>query len=138
MKQYGFYSYKKEDTNIKTLYTIEFTRNKKVFDIMGTSKFDYSLLNTLKFDYLQDAINTYNMLYYDETCLHVLMLEQIILNDEIILEQFKDMISFNILPQHIQKRISEVEIINNHFIEQTEKIESALSKYGLTINKLIS
>jgi len=137
MKQNGYYGYVKASTNIKTKYQIEFTQDKKVFDMMGTVKFSDDMLEKKEFDFLEDAINMYNVLYYNESILHVMLFEQIILNDEIILEQCKAMTSHNILPQHIQKRISQVENINNEFIEQNKKIELALSKYGMTINSLI-
>jgi len=137
MKQNGYYGYVKANTNIKTKYQLEFTRDKKVFDIMGTSKFEDTMLDKRELDFLEDAINLYNVLYYDESVLHVMLFEQIILNDEIILEQCKDMTSISILSQHTQKRISQVENINNELIEQNKKIELALSKYGMTINSLI-
>lgn len=136
MKQYGFYSYVKPNTNIKTRYIIEFTRDKKVFDIMGTSKFTWDMLEIRELDYLQDAINLYNVLYYDESVLHVLMHEQIIYNDDIILEQFKDQVSFNILPQKIQQEISRVEEHNKLLQEENSIYKEFCNKYNLSISDI--
>lgn len=136
MKQYGFYSYIKPNTNIKTRYIIEFTRDKKVIDIMGTSKFTWDMLEKRELDYLQDAINLYNVLYYDESVLHVLMHEQIIYNDDVILEQFKDQVSFNILPQKIQQEISKVEEHNKLLQEENNIYKEFCNKCNLSISDI--
>lgn len=136
-KSKGYYSYIKPDTNIKTKYIIEYTQDKKVFDLMDTVKFDFEMLKKIELDYLQDAINIYNRLYYDESTLHIMLFEQILLNDEIILEQSKDMQSINILPQHIQNKVNQIENINKELTEQIQQIETALTKYNLTIKQLI-
>ena len=131
------YSYKKENTDIKTLYIIEFTRNKKTFEIMGTMQFDFDMLNKKTFDYLQEAINFYNMLYYsDDKILHVMLYEQIVLNDEIILEQSKDMQSINILPQETQRQIEKVKIENDLLKEENEIMSEFLSKYNINVTKI--
>jgi hypothetical protein len=137
MKQQGFYSYIKPDTNIKTKYIIEFTRDQKVYDIMDTSKFSFDMLNKIEHDYLQDAINDYNVLYYDESVLHIMLFEQVILNDEIILEQCKDMISKSILPKKVQNEIYNINKENEELTERLQQIESTLKKYNMTIDKLI-
>ena len=41
----GYYGYKAEGKDIKTLYTIEYTRDQKVFDLMPTVKFTDDMLN---------------------------------------------------------------------------------------------
>ena len=136
-KQRGFYSYTKPNTNIKTKYIIEYTKDQKVFDLMNTAKFDFEMLKKIELDYLQDAINIYNRLYYDESTLHIMLFEQILLNDEIILEQSKDMQSINILSQHIQNKINAVQLENTALKEELEKVENALKQYNMTIEKLI-
>lgn len=40
----GYYSYKSDNKDIKTLYTIEYTRDKKVFDIMDKKEFAFDML----------------------------------------------------------------------------------------------
>lgn len=124
----GYYSYTKKDMNIKTKYTIEFTRDQKIFDMMDSSKFTFDMLNKLEYDYLQDAISAYNKLYYDDSVLHVMLFEQIILDDEIILEQCKDMIGNSILPQDVQKRV-------NRFEEDNKILSDELNLYNEFIKK---
>ena len=79
---------------------------------MDTVKFDSEMLKKIELDYLQDAINIYNRFYYDEFTLHIMLFEQILLNDEIILEQSKDMTSINILSKHTQNKINSIQLEN--------------------------
>lgn len=130
------YSYKKENTDIKTLYTIEFTRDQKVFEIMNTANFDFNMLNKKTFDYLQEAINLYNVLFYEESVLHIMLYEQIILNGEIILEQEKDMRSVNILSQETQRQIKKVEYENDLLKEENKIMSEFLSKYNINVTKI--
>ncbi len=136
MKQRGFYSYKKEGLHIRTKYEIEFTRDQKIIDRMDKSNFDFSELNKLEFDYLEDAINTYNLLYYDESVLHVMLFEQILLNNEIVLEQSKDMTAYNILPRHIQNRIEQTEQTKEYLQSENNLYKNYLDKFGITISKI--
>lgn len=101
----GFYSYKDANKDIKTHYYIEYTRDHKVFDIMDTVEFDFSMLDRQEFDYLEDAVSFWNHLYYDESILHVMLFEEIILDGETILEQCKDMVVPSVLD-----KISEQEV----------------------------
>lgn len=125
----GYYSYTKKDMDIKTKYTIEFTRDQKIFDMMDTVKFKFDMLNKLEYDYLQDAINDYNKLYYDDTVLHVMLFEQIILNNEIILEQCKDMTGTSILPQDVQKRVNRIEEDNKILLNELKQYQEFIKKY---------
>jgi hypothetical protein len=126
----GYYSYIKPDTNIKTKYTIEFTRDQKIFDMMDSSKFTFDMLKKIEFDYLQDAINAYNKLFYDESVLHVMLFEQIILNDEIILEQCKDMQSISILPKEIQNTVNRLELQDKMLTEENNQMKAFIKKYN--------
>lgn len=125
----GYYSYTKKDTNIKTKYTIEFTMDQKIVDIMGTTKFNFDMLKKLEYDYLQDAIMTYNKLYYNDKVLHVMLFEQIILDDEILLEQCKDMIGTSILPQDVQKRVNRIEEDNKILSDELNLYQEFIKKY---------
>jgi len=125
----GYYSNTKKDMDIKTKYTIEFTRDQKIFDIMGTVKFKFDMLNKLEFDYLQDAISAYNRLYYDDTVLHVMLFEEIILNDEIILEQCKDMTGSSILPIDVQKKVNRLEEDNKILADELNLYNEFIKKY---------
>jgi hypothetical protein len=127
--QSGYYGYIKPNTNIKTKYQIEFTRNQKIFNIMDTSKFTFDMLDKIEFDYLQDAINTYNVLYYDESILHVMLFEQIILNDEVILEQCKDMQAKSILPSVVQNKVNRIERENEELTKENEQMKGFIKKY---------
>lgn len=132
----GMYSYVKPNTNIKTKYIIEYTRDQKVFDLMDTAKFTFDMLDKKEYDYIQDAINAYNVLYYDETILHVMLFEQIILNDETILEQCKDMQSINILDQHTQNTLNKKDYEIQALKEELQKVKIALQKHNMTIEQL--
>jgi len=125
----GQYDYVKAGTDIKTRYHIEFTRDQKVFDIMDTTKFTFDMLNKLEYDYLQDAITDYNKLYYDDTVLHVMLFEQILLNDEIILEQCKDMTGSSILPIDVQKRVNRIEEDNKILTNELNLYNEFIKKY---------
>ena len=88
----GMYTYKDNNVDVKTLYTVEYTTDQKVFDLMETSKFTFDMLSKRQFDYLEDAISFWNTLYYREDILHVMLYEQVILNGEVVLEQSKDQV----------------------------------------------
>ena len=62
----GFYSYKDKNKNVKTRYTVEWTRDQKVLNMMDTAEFDFSMLDKRQFDYLEDAVSLWNKLYYEE------------------------------------------------------------------------
>ena len=132
--QKGFYSYVRENTNIKTHYVIEFTRDKKIFDIMDTTEFDFSMLNSLEFDFLEDAINTYNVLYYDETVLHVMMFEEVILNGKTVLEQSKSMTALDILPKKVKQEIDRVNSYNEALREENDIFKEYLKRFNLNIS----
>lgn len=133
----GFYSYVKENTNIKTHYYIEFTREQKVVDLMDTTKFNFDMLSKKDFDFLEDAINSYNVLYYDESVLHIMLFEQVILNDEVILEQAKDMTAYNILPQKINQEIERIQRSNEALKEENKIYKTYLKKFHLSISDIM-
>lgn len=132
----GYYGFKAENKNIKTKYTIEYTRDKKVFDMMNKAEFDYSMLDKKQFDYLEDAVSFWNSLYYDETILHVMLYESILLDDEIILEQCKDMVVPTVLDKISKQRVKQAEEKAELYKEEAEKLTRYLAKYGIDASKI--
>ena len=132
----GYYGYKAEGKDIKTLYTIEYTRDQKVFDLMPTVKFTDDMLNKKQFDYLEDAISFWNTLYYDETVLHVMLFEQILLDGKIVLEQFKDMVVPTVLDTISKQRVKQAEANMEVYKAENEKLKRYLAKYGIDASKI--
>lgn len=132
----GYYSYKEENKDIKTLYTIEYTRDKKVFDIMDKKEFTFDMLDKKQFDFLEDAVSFWNSLYYDETVLHVMLFEQILLDGEVILEQCKDEVVPTVLDSISKQRVKQAEANMELYKEENEKMKKFLASYGIDINKL--
>ena len=132
----GYYGYKAEGKDIKTLYTIEYTRDQKVFDIMPTAKFTDDMLDKKQFDYLEDAISFWNTLYYDETVLHVMLFEQILLDGKIVLEQCKDMVVPTVLDTISKQRVKQAEANMDAYKAENEKLKRYLAKYGIDSSKI--
>ena len=132
----GYYGYKAEGKDIKTLYTIEYTRDQKVFDIMSTAKFTFDMLDKKQFDYLENAISFWNTLYYDETVLHVMLFEQILLDGEIVLEQCKDMVVPTVLDTISKQRVKQAEANMEAYKAENEKLKRYLAKYGIDSSKI--
>ena len=132
----GYYGYKAEGEDIKTLYTIEYTRDQKVFDIMPTAKFTFDMLDKKQFDYLEDAISFWNTLYYDETVLHVMLFEQILLDGKIVLEQCKDMVVPTVLDTISKQRVKQAETNMEVYKAENEKLKRYLAKYGIDASKI--
>ena len=132
----GYYGYKTEGKDIKTLYTIEYTRDQKVFDIMPTAKFTDDMLDKKQFDYLEDAISFWNTLYYDETVLHVMLFEQILLDGKIVLEQCKDMVVSTVLDTISKQRVKQAETNMEVYKAENERLKRYLTKYGIDASKI--
>lgn len=133
----GFYSYKDADKDIKTHYYIEYTRNQKVFDIMDTVEFDFSMLDRQDFDYLEDAVSFWNHLYYDESILHVMLFEEIILDGETILEQCKDMVVPSVLDKISEQEVRRAENAMKEYRKKNDLFRKFLEKYHIDIKRVI-
>lgn len=133
----GFYSYKDADKDIKTHYYIEYTRNQKVFDIMDTVEFDFSMLDRQDFDYLEDAVSFWNHLYYDESILHVMLFEEIILDGEIILEQCKDMVVPSVLDKISEQEVRWAENAMKEYRKENDLLRKFLEKYHIDMERVI-
>lgn len=132
----GFYSYRDKSKDIKTHYYIEYTRDQKVFDIMDTAEFDFSMLDRRDFDYLEDAVSFWNRLYYDESILHVMLFEEIILDGEIILEQCKDMIVPSVLDKISAQRVRQAEMEREAYKKENDLFKKFLEKYNIDIKRI--
>lgn len=133
----GFYSYKDADKDIKTHYYIEYTRNQKVFDIMDTVEFDFSMLDRQDFDYLEDAVSFWNHLYYDESILHVMLFEEIILDGETILEQCKDMVVPSVLDKISEQEVRRAEMTMKEYRKENDLFRKFLEKYHIDMERVI-
>lgn len=133
----GFYSYKDKNKDIKTHYYIEYTRDQKVFDIMDTAKFDFSMLDKREFDYLEDAVSFWNKLYYDESILYVILFEEIILDGKIILEQHKDMVVPSILDKISEQRVRQAETAMETYKKENDLFKKILAKYHIDMERVI-
>lgn len=133
----GFYSYKDADKDIKTHYYIEYTRNQKVFDIMDTVEFDFSMLDRQDFDYLEDAVSFWNHLYYDESILHVMLFEEIILDGETILEQCKDMVVPSVLDKISEQEVRRAEMTMKEYRKENDLFRKFLEKYHIDMEMVI-
>lgn len=133
----GFYGYRDKSKDIKTHYYIEYTRDQKVFDIMDTAEFDFSMLDRRDFDYLEDAISFWNRLYYDESILHVMLFEEIILDGEIILEQCKDMIVPSVLDKISAQRVRQAEMEREAYKKENDLFKKFLEKYNIDMKRII-
>ena len=132
----GYYGYKAENKDIKTHYYIEYTRDQKVFDIMDTVQFEFSMLDRKDFDYLEDAISFWNSLYYDESVLHVMLFEEIILDGDVILEQCKDMVVPTVLDKISAQRVKQAEMEKEAYKEENERLKSWLADHGVDVSKI--
>ena len=133
----GFYSYRDKNKDIKTHYYIEYTRDQKVFDIMDTVKFDFSMLDRRDFDFLEDAISFWNRLYYDESILHVMLFEEIILDGETILGQCKDMVVPSVLDKISKQRVKQAEMVMETYKKENELFKKFLEKYHIDMKRVI-
>ena len=133
----GFYSYKEKNKDIKTRYTVEWTRDQKVLDKMDTTEFDFSMLDKRQFDYLEDAVSLWNKLYYEETVLHVLLYEEIILDGETILEQFKDMVVPSVLDKISAQRVERSEKAMEAYKKENDMFKKFLEKYHIDMKRVI-
>ena len=133
----GFYSYKDVNKDIKTHYYIEYTCDQKVFNIIDTANFDFSMLARRDFDYLEDAISFWNHLYYDESVLYVMLFEEIILNGEIILEQCKDMIVPSVLDKISAQIVKQAEMEREAYKKENDLFRKFLEKYNIDMKRVI-
>ena len=132
----GYYGYVAKGKEVKAVYTIEYTRDRKVFDIMDTVKFTDDMLSKKQFDFLEDAISFWNTLYYDESVLHVMLFEQILLDGEVILEQCKDMVVPTVLDTISKQEVKQARENMELYKAENEKLRKFLAKHGINADKI--
>ena len=103
---------------------------------MDTAEFDFSMLDRRDFDYLEDAVSFWNRLYYDESILHVMLFEEIILDGEIILEQCKDMIVPSVLDKISAQRVRQAEMEREAYKKENDLFKKLLEKYNIDIKRI--
>lgn len=109
----------------------QYTRDQKVFDIMDTFEFDFGMLDRRDFDFLEDAVSFWNHLYYDESILHVMLFE------EIILEQNKDMIVPSVLDKISAQRVRQADTEREAYKKENDLFRKFLAKYNIDMKRVI-
>lgn len=104
---------------------------------MDTVEFDFSMLDRRDFDYLEDAISFWNKLYYEETVLHVMLFEEIILDGKVILEQYKDMIVPSVLDKISQSRVDRAEKAMETYKKENDLFKKFLTKYKIDMERVM-
>ncbi len=133
----GFYSYVKENKDVKTLYSLEWTFDKKVLDAMETKDFDSDMLSRRQYKYLEDAIRDYIEVRYNENCLWCVLFEQILVDGEVILEQCKDDIVPELLDKESKRYVRETEYNMEVLQAENSKLKKFIGKYGIDADKLL-
>ena len=105
---------------------------------MDTVKFDFSMLDRRDFDYLEDAVSFWNHLYYDESVLHVMLFEEIILNGDVVLEQYKDMVVPSVLDKISEQRVRQAETAMKEYKKENELFKKFLDKYYIDMERVIT
>lgn len=95
------------------------------------------MLDRKDFDYLEDAISFWNHLYYDESILHVMLFEEIILDGEIILEQNKDMVVPSVLDKISVQRVKQAETEREAYKKENDLFRKFLAKYNIDMKRVI-
>ena len=90
----------------------------------------------MNFDFLEDAVSFWNHLYYDESILHVMLFEEIILDGKIILEQYKDMVVPSVLDKISAQRVKQAETEVQAYKEENERLKNYLAQYGIDVSKI--
>jgi hypothetical protein len=123
------YDYAENDAH--TVYTIEFTRNKAVFDKIGDANFDFDWYDIMQYDNINDAIKTFTSLYYDDSVLFVHMFMDVYCNGKIILSECKDNVMYSILDKPSLKRLENAEKSAKIYQEKYERLQKFVDMYNI-------
>lgn len=124
--------------NFELKYTIEFTQNKKVFEEIGTAKFTHNKLNRKEYDNLNDAIYSFNSLYYNNTVLHCMLFSELIIDgitvqeDCISIMPILDTKSYYQVEQTneaLNSEVSDRTIFLNHYNISEQEYRKQVEKY---------
>lgn len=137
-------TYQKEGINLKTVYTIEYIDNKKDFEKLesGTHPAPWELYKTKKYDSLEDAIQIFFLYYAYEHIFDVQLFEQMLLNDEVIREQYVDKIDFfsNIVDtetKRLQEKANKMNTDYKIISAENNKIIEYLKKYNIDKKQIL-
>jgi len=143
-KQDGYYGFIKNGVNVKTHYSIEYTFDQKVFDRMDKANFEFSELESREFDYLEGAIRFWLTKYFNPKCLHCMLFEEVILDNETILEQCKDMATHGldsvVMPDYIRDKEKRLDVAKECYdlaLTENAKLKNYLKKYHVDIEKVL-
>ena len=124
------YDYAKNDTHI--VYTIEFTKNKVVFDKIGATDFKFEWFDILQYDNINDAIKNFVSLYYNDLVLFIHMFMDVYYNGEIILSECKDNVMYSILDEQSQKRLRNAEAMAHFYQKEYERLRKFVNMYNIS------
>lgn len=124
------YDYVKNDTHV--IYTIEFTKNKVVFDKIGDTDFNFEWFDILQYDNINEAIKTFVSLYYNDSVLFIHMFMDVYYNGEIILSECKDNVMYSILDEQSQKRLRNAESTAHFYQKEYERLRKYVNMYNIS------
>ena len=131
-KNHNFnYKYDFQKNDAHSVYTIEFTRNKAVFDKIGDADFNFDWYDVLEYDNINDAIKTFVSLYYDDTVYFIHMFMDIYCNGEVILTECKDQVMYSILDKPSLKRLENAEKSAQIYKEKYERLQKFVDMYNI-------
>ena len=125
-----YYDYREND-NTYIVYSIEFTRNKVVYDAMGNVDFDYNWYDVLEYDNIDDAIKAFTRLRYDDSVLFVHMFTSVYHNGDIILEECKNDSMESIVDKPTLKRLENAEKSAQIYREKYERLQKFIDMYNI-------
>lgn len=133
----GFYGYVKPNMNVKTKYEINWTCSQDVVDRLDALKnnsLDNREYKVEEFDFLEDALELYIKLLYDDQCLWLRLYSQVIVDNEVVLEDQKMHIRYI---TDMLKPNRELEYRNNDLEKENQKLKSFLEKYNVNPNDVL-
>lgn len=116
---------------VHTVYTIEFTTTKAVFDRIGDANFDFDWYDMQQFDNINDAIKRYVALRYNENVYFVHMFMDVYCNGEIIISECKDDVMESILDKPTLKRLENAEKSAQIYKEKYERLQKFVDMYNI-------
>lgn len=130
-----YYDYREND-NTYIVYSIEFTRNKVVYDAIGDVDFDYNWYDVIEYDNINDALKTFVSLRYDDSVLFVHMFTSVYYNGEIVLEECKDQCMQHIVDRPTLKRLENAEKSVEIYKEKYERLQKFVDMYNINDSEI--
>lgn len=124
------YGYRDNDKTY-IIYSIEYTRNKDVYDAIGDVDFDYNWYDVIEYDNIDDALKTFVSLRYDVSVLFVQMFTSVYHKGEIVLEECKDQCMQHIVDRPTLKRLENAEKSTQIYKEKYERLQKFVDMYNI-------